>query len=257
MVSLGSRGDARPRTFAGDRVRAGGQASRGRVARDRRYESENELLDTDPEVDGMKTGMTDEAGSPWWPTRAVPRLGVQLYAAVIGAPSAARARPRWPSGCSTGASRSARRADVPAGGHRAGRRAGRGAPRRRGALPRRRGPPARRCCSGRPISQTRGRAGRGDGPVAGGRDSARSRVPGRRTCSGEPGWWPSGGDGGPGIWDHLGSGLVEPHTMIVTVTLNAALDRTVRVPEPPARRAPPRRRLVRLPAARASTSRAP
>jgi D-alanyl-D-alanine carboxypeptidase (penicillin-binding protein 5/6) len=59
----------------------------------RRYESENVLLDTDPEVDGVKTGMTDEAGFALVAHARRPALGVQLFVALIGAPSpAARAR---------------------------------------------------------------------------------------------------------------------------------------------------------------------
>lgn len=51
------------------------------------YESENELLDIDPDADGIKTGMTDGAGYALVAHARRPRLGVQLYAAMIGAPS--------------------------------------------------------------------------------------------------------------------------------------------------------------------------
>jgi D-alanyl-D-alanine carboxypeptidase (penicillin-binding protein 5/6) len=59
----------------------------------RRYESENELLDVDSDVDGVKTGMTDAAGYALVAHAGRPALGVGLYAALIGSPSAAaRAR---------------------------------------------------------------------------------------------------------------------------------------------------------------------
>ena len=57
------------------------------------YESENALLDIDPDADGIKTGMTDGAGYALMARARRPRLGVQLQAAVIGSPSSeARAR---------------------------------------------------------------------------------------------------------------------------------------------------------------------
>ena len=59
----------------------------------RQYESENALLDVDSDVDGVKTGMTDDAGFALVAHARRPALGVQLYAALIGAPSpAARSR---------------------------------------------------------------------------------------------------------------------------------------------------------------------
>ncbi len=59
----------------------------------RRYESENVLLDVDSDIDGVKTGMTDDAGFALVAHASRPALGVQLYVALIGAPSAAaRAR---------------------------------------------------------------------------------------------------------------------------------------------------------------------
>jgi serine-type D-Ala-D-Ala carboxypeptidase (penicillin-binding protein 5/6) len=55
----------------------------------RSFESENELLDIDPAVDGVKTGMTDGAGfAQVAHTDGGPRTP-ELYLAVIGAPSAA------------------------------------------------------------------------------------------------------------------------------------------------------------------------
>ena len=53
----------------------------------RRYESENELLDIDPEADGIKTGMTDGAGYALVGHARRAGLGMELYVAIIGAPS--------------------------------------------------------------------------------------------------------------------------------------------------------------------------
>lgn len=53
----------------------------------RRYLSENELLDIDPEADGIKTGMTDDAGYALVGHARRASLGVELYVALIGAPS--------------------------------------------------------------------------------------------------------------------------------------------------------------------------
>ena len=53
----------------------------------RRYLSENELLDIDPEADGIKTGMTDGAGYALVGHARRAALGVELYVAIIGAPS--------------------------------------------------------------------------------------------------------------------------------------------------------------------------
>lgn len=53
----------------------------------RRYLSENELLDIDPEADGIKTGMTDGAGYALVGHARRASLGVELYVALIGAPS--------------------------------------------------------------------------------------------------------------------------------------------------------------------------
>lgn len=59
----------------------------------RHLESENLLLDIDREADGVKTGMTDGAGYALVAHARRSSLGVSLYAAIIGAPSAeARAR---------------------------------------------------------------------------------------------------------------------------------------------------------------------
>ncbi len=55
----------------------------------RRYLSENELLDIDPEADGIKTGMTDGAGYALVGHARRASLGVELYVALIGAPSSA------------------------------------------------------------------------------------------------------------------------------------------------------------------------
>ncbi len=54
----------------------------------RTYVSENTLLDIDPEADGVKTGMTDDAGfSLVAHSRRKDLGGVDLYTAIIGAPS--------------------------------------------------------------------------------------------------------------------------------------------------------------------------
>ena len=59
----------------------------------RSLESENELLDIDPEADGVKTGMTDGAGYALVAHARRSSLGVELYLASIGSPSSAiRAR---------------------------------------------------------------------------------------------------------------------------------------------------------------------
>lgn len=49
--------------------------------------SENLLLDIDPDADGVKTGMTDDAGYAIVARARRPALGVTLYAAMIGSPS--------------------------------------------------------------------------------------------------------------------------------------------------------------------------
>jgi D-alanyl-D-alanine carboxypeptidase (penicillin-binding protein 5/6) len=55
--------------------------------------SENELLDIDPEADGVKTGMTDGAGYALVAHARRSSLGMDLYVASIGSPSSAdRAR---------------------------------------------------------------------------------------------------------------------------------------------------------------------
>lgn len=59
----------------------------------RAYESENLLLDIEPDADGVKTGMTDGAGYSLVAHARRRPLGVELYVAAIGSPSSgARAR---------------------------------------------------------------------------------------------------------------------------------------------------------------------
>jgi len=59
----------------------------------RTYVSQNTLLDLDPDADGVKTGMTDGAGYALVAHARRRSLGLELYAALIGSPSAeARAR---------------------------------------------------------------------------------------------------------------------------------------------------------------------
>lgn len=72
---------------AARRARIPGPGGRG----SRAYESENELLDIDADADGIKTGMTDGAGYALVAHARRQALGVELYAAIIGAPSS-RAR---------------------------------------------------------------------------------------------------------------------------------------------------------------------
>jgi D-alanyl-D-alanine carboxypeptidase (penicillin-binding protein 5/6) len=50
-------------------------------------ETQNDLLGIDPDIDGVKTGHTAGAGYAIVAHGTRPRLGVDLYAAVIGAPS--------------------------------------------------------------------------------------------------------------------------------------------------------------------------
>lgn len=86
MVRLGATAMADPvfrSIVASRRARLPGPFGRGT----RFYESENELLDIDPDADGIKTGMTDGAGYALVAHATRSRLGVQLYAALIGAPS--------------------------------------------------------------------------------------------------------------------------------------------------------------------------
>lgn len=54
----------------------------------RTLESQNTLLERYGEADGVKTGMTDDAGFAMVAHARRPALGVQLFAAIIGAPSA-------------------------------------------------------------------------------------------------------------------------------------------------------------------------
>ena len=92
MVRLGRAAMRDPvfrSTVASRRARIPGPYGRGV----RLYESENELLDIDPDADGIKTGMTDGAGYALVAHARRARLGTELYAAIIGEPSSyARAR---------------------------------------------------------------------------------------------------------------------------------------------------------------------
>ncbi len=56
----------------------------------RALESKNDLLDIDPDADGIKTGNTEGAGYALVAHARRPRLGVELYAAIIGSPSQAQ-----------------------------------------------------------------------------------------------------------------------------------------------------------------------
>jgi serine-type D-Ala-D-Ala carboxypeptidase (penicillin-binding protein 5/6) len=57
---------------------------------ERRYESQNRLLALDPEADGVKTGMTDDAGYAMVAHARRAGLGIDLFAAIIGSPSEGR-----------------------------------------------------------------------------------------------------------------------------------------------------------------------
>jgi len=77
------------RTVASRRAEIPGPRGVGR----RVFESENELLDLDPDADGVKTGMTDGAGFTLVAHARRESLGVELYLASIGSRSSAiRAR---------------------------------------------------------------------------------------------------------------------------------------------------------------------
>ena len=86
MVRLGRAAMADPvfrSLVASRRARIAGPGGEGV----RLYESENELLDIDPDADGIKTGMTDGAGYALVAHARRARLGTELYAAIIGEPS--------------------------------------------------------------------------------------------------------------------------------------------------------------------------
>ena len=171
------------------------------------YESENELLDIDPEADGVKTGMTDGAGYALVAhARRAARSASSSTSRSIGAPSSDGARPRR-SACSTGASPSTRGPAARPGA--VARRASRcrRRPGRDGALPR----PAPRSRAplrlGAPARASARRAGRGG--------AARSRRASRSAASPPPGRAVVGrprpgrrrGGRRPGIWDRVRAGV--------------------------------------------------
>jgi D-alanyl-D-alanine carboxypeptidase len=55
-------------------------------AGERTFRSHNQLLDIDPDADGVKTGMTDDAGYTLAAHARREDLGVELYAVLLGAP---------------------------------------------------------------------------------------------------------------------------------------------------------------------------
>ena len=194
----------------------------------RQLESENELLDIDPEADGVKTGMTDGAGYALvaHARRASPRhRPVRRRRSASPARDGARPRRRRP--CSTAGSPSTRgprprRRRRP--GARRGATAGPGADRPSAARLR----PRRRRCASASRSPRRSSPRRGGGPRSGegqvlgsvsyrqegrvvGPPRPRRRRVGRRARHPRP---PPRRLGGA-------------RPVIVTVTLNAALDRTV------------------------------
>lgn len=169
------------------------------------YESENELLDLDPDADGIKTGMTDGAGYALVAHARRPRLGVQLYAAIIGAPSSQlRARDAkrlldW--GFSRYASAGLLPADAPLGRIPVNGRPGVQVPYRVS------GPLNAPIRLGEPISQTLVAPLEVTGPVTAGQVLGTvtlrqgGHVLGRRDLVA------TRGAAAPGFWDHLRSGI--------------------------------------------------
>lgn len=92
LVTLGEAVMARPELRAIVRNRRGSFPGPNGVGT-RYVQSKNTLLDIDPDADGIKTGDTDGAGYALAAHARRAHLGVQLYGALIGAPSEqARAR---------------------------------------------------------------------------------------------------------------------------------------------------------------------
>lgn len=89
LVTMGERLMAVPalRSIVGQR-RASIPGPNGVGAR--ALESKNDLLDIDPDADGIKTGNTEGAGYALVAHARRPKLGVELYAAIIGSPSEAQ-----------------------------------------------------------------------------------------------------------------------------------------------------------------------
>ncbi len=204
MVRLGATAMRNPvfRSIVASReARLPGPGGRGT----RVYESENELLDIDPDTDGIKTGMTDGAGYALVAHARRPRLGVQLYTAVIGAPSSyTRARDAkrlldW--GFSQYTSATLLAADAVLGRAPVDERPGVEVPYRVAAAL---NAPVR---LGQAVSQTLVAPAEVKGPVSAGQVLGTvtmrqgSHILGRRNLVAER------SADGPGLWDHIRSGL--------------------------------------------------
>ena len=196
----------------------------------RDYVSENLLLDIDPDVDGVKTGMTDGAGYALVAHARRRPESPELYAALIGAPSAS-ARAREGQTAARLRPLPVRDGDPDPGGRGLRERArwttGPGRPCPTARPPR----SSRRCASGEPVTETV------DGPARdrragrrGRRSSAASRCARASACWAARDLVAAESAGEPSVWDRVRAGRRGARAVIVTVTLNAALDRTVRVP---------------------------
>jgi len=168
----------------------------------RTLESKNLLLAIMPEADGIKTGNTDGAGYALVAHARRPGLGVELYAAVIGAPSEERRARDMRRLLQWGFGRYGRAQLVPAGAVY-GRLPVRGRPGVSVPL-RAEGPPLRAPVRiGRPVRETVVAPGEVVGPVVRGQPLGRvtlrqgSVVLGTRTLV-------AGEDAaGPGLWDRV------------------------------------------------------
>ncbi len=172
----------------------------------RRYLSENELLDIDPEADGIKTGMTDGAGYALVGHARRASLGVELYVALIGAPSsyarAQGAKRLLDYGFSQYAS-----ADLVAAGTVFGRVpvAGRAGP--RGAVPRGSRTLRAPIRIGQPVTETIAAPTQVSAPVDQGEAIGTVTLRQGAHVLGTRELVAAESAGGPGIWDRVRSGL--------------------------------------------------
>ena len=189
-----------------------------------------------PGVFGVKTGHTDGAG--WSQVAAVRRDGGTIYATILGSPSRTQRNADLPGAPRLGARRGT--ALVDAITRRAHVRRGGAAVRARAARARRRAAAAAASCgragrsrsgsSRRVASRCRCARGRWSGASRSGRHGGWSAA---RPLVAVPGRRPAGRRGPDRVVREAdspqrASGLLRP--MIVTVTLNAAIDRTITVP---------------------------
>ena len=220
------------------RARHGRASATATIAGGRTLHTWNDLLGVVPGVFGVKTGHTDDAG--WSQVAAVRGDGATIYATILGSPSRTQRNARPRRRCSPGASRSTGRSTRSPAGARYATASAAVRPRRRSrSSPR---------SSLRRVVRARAR-----------RSSQRVVAPAALVAAGARG---AGRSGASQIWSAarlLGSrplvaaplgrpargrrprrlvraayspqrrrGLLTP--MIVTVTLNAAIDRTITVP---------------------------